>query len=279
MRDGLVPCRRPQGIYTAGETREHDHSRAQWWQPQSQGLPSAWRLTLTWALLPGQVRRNGAANKLPMLEEAFQRFADGIALRWSQQVLQLLVEGPSLNLDARGEYLCNPLQGGEGRGGARGVSRVRVCKAQVERKKKIQQTKGLNHGLKGLFPNQGSVLGTARAAAPAQRVLHRNTNPDVLIQTLLPQQKQVSVTGRQHGDKVKWLIWSCGCPCLISTLWTSCSGARGCSSRSMNLLETSRVSTGIYLFNHAASMLSVNTCRWYSFSGSLKPLLKFQSTL
>lgn len=70
-----------------------------------------------------------------MLEEAFQCFADGIALRWSQQVLQLLVEGPSLNLDARGEYLCNPLQGGEGRRGARGVSRVRVCKAQVEREK------------------------------------------------------------------------------------------------------------------------------------------------
>lgn len=75
-----------------------------------------------------------------MLEEAFQRFADGIALRWSQQVLQLLVEGPSLNLDARGEYLCDPLQGGEGRGGARGVSRVRVCKAQVERKKKENST-------------------------------------------------------------------------------------------------------------------------------------------
>lgn len=70
-----------------------------------------------------------------MLEEAFQRFADGIALRWSQQVLQLLIEGPSLDLDARGEYLCHPLQGGEGGGGARGVSRVRVCKVQVERKK------------------------------------------------------------------------------------------------------------------------------------------------
>lgn len=101
-----------------------------------------------------------------MLKEAFQCFADGIALRWSQQVLQLLGEGPSLNLDARGEYLCNPLQGGEGGGGARGISRVRVCKAQVERKKKIQQTKGLNHGLKGLCRNQGLVLGTAGAAAP-----------------------------------------------------------------------------------------------------------------
>lgn len=69
-----------------------------------------------------------------MLEEAFQGFADGIALRWGEQVLQLLVEGPPLNLDARGENLCNPLQGGERGGGGRGVSRVRVCKAQVERK-------------------------------------------------------------------------------------------------------------------------------------------------
>jgi len=86
-----------------------------------------------------------------MLEEAFQRFADGIALGGGQQVLQLLGEGPSLDLDARGENLCNPLQGGEGRGGARGVGRIGVCKARVERKKKIQQTKGLNHGLKGSF--------------------------------------------------------------------------------------------------------------------------------
>lgn len=85
-----------------------------------------------------------------MLEEAFQRSADGVALGGGQEVLQLLGERPSLNLDARGEYLCNPLQGGEGGGGARGVSRVRVCKAQVDTKKKIQQTKGLNHGLKGL---------------------------------------------------------------------------------------------------------------------------------
>lgn len=69
-----------------------------------------------------------------MLEEAFQGFADGIALRWGEQVLQLLVEGPPLNLDARGENLCDPLQGGERGGGGRGVSRVRVCKAQVERK-------------------------------------------------------------------------------------------------------------------------------------------------
>lgn len=94
-----------------------------------------------------------------MLEEAFQRSADGVALGGGQQVLQLLGEGPSLNLDARGEYLCNPLQGGEGGGGARGVSRVRVCKAQVDTKKKIQQTTSLNHGLKSLSQNQGSVLG------------------------------------------------------------------------------------------------------------------------
>lgn len=69
-----------------------------------------------------------------MLEEALQRFADGIALGWCKQVLQLLVEGPPLNLDARGEDLCHPLQGGERRGAGRGVGRVRVCKAQAERK-------------------------------------------------------------------------------------------------------------------------------------------------
>lgn len=90
-----------------------------------------------------------------MLEEAFQCFADGVTLRRSQQVLQLLGEGPSLDLDARGENLCNPLQGGEGRGAARGVSRVRVCKVRVERKKKIQQTKCLNYGLEGLSQTKG----------------------------------------------------------------------------------------------------------------------------
>lgn len=63
-----------------------------------------------------------------MLEEALQRLADGETLGRGQQVLQLLRERPSLDLDARGENLCNPLQGGEGRGAARGLSRVRVCK-------------------------------------------------------------------------------------------------------------------------------------------------------
>lgn len=90
-----------------------------------------------------------------MLEEAFQCFADGVTLGRSQQVLQLLGEGPSLDLDARGENLCNPLQGGEGRGAAQGVSRVRVCKVRVERKKKIQQTKCLNYRLEGLSQTKG----------------------------------------------------------------------------------------------------------------------------
>lgn len=49
-----------------------------------------------------------------MLEEALQRLADGETLGRGQQVLQLLRESPSLDLDARGENLCNPLQGGEG---------------------------------------------------------------------------------------------------------------------------------------------------------------------
>lgn len=66
-----------------------------------------------------------------MLEEALQRLADGETLGRGQQVLQLLRERPSLDLDARGENLCNPLQGGEGRGAARGLSRVRVCKKNI----------------------------------------------------------------------------------------------------------------------------------------------------
>lgn len=75
-----------------------------------------------------------------MLEEAFQRLADRIALRGGQQMLQLLCEGPSLDLDARGEDLCHPLQGGERGGAARGVGSVRVCRARVEREETIEQT-------------------------------------------------------------------------------------------------------------------------------------------
>lgn len=45
----------------------------------------------------------------PVLEEALQGFADGIALRWSEQMLQLLVEGPALDLDVGRQDLCDPL--------------------------------------------------------------------------------------------------------------------------------------------------------------------------
>ena len=47
---------------------------------------------------------------LPVLEEVFQSLADGVPLLDSQQVLQLLSEGPALNPDAGGQNLCHPLQ-------------------------------------------------------------------------------------------------------------------------------------------------------------------------
>lgn len=44
-----------------------------------------------------------------MLKEGFQRLADGVPLLDGQQVLQLLAEGSSMDLDAGWKDLCNPL--------------------------------------------------------------------------------------------------------------------------------------------------------------------------
>lgn len=46
----------------------------------------------------------------PVLEEALQGPAHSIALRWREQVLQLLTEGPPLYTDAGRQNVSHPLQ-------------------------------------------------------------------------------------------------------------------------------------------------------------------------
>lgn len=59
----------------------------------------------------------------PVLEEGLQRFADGVPLLDGQQVLQLLAEGATVDLDARRKDLCHPLQRAESRRSGRWMIR------------------------------------------------------------------------------------------------------------------------------------------------------------
>lgn len=51
----------------------------------------------------------------PVLEEGLQGLADRVPLLDGQQVLQLLAEGTTVDLDARRKDLCHPLQRAESR--------------------------------------------------------------------------------------------------------------------------------------------------------------------
>lgn len=53
--------------------------------------------------------------RAPVLEEALKSPTDSIALGRSEEVVQLLTEGPPLDSDTGRQDICHPLQRGESR--------------------------------------------------------------------------------------------------------------------------------------------------------------------